>query len=301
MDPTTLQLFVRVATAGAFAKAGREFDLSPTAATQRIKNLETELGVRLFNRTTRSVALTAEGELFLAHAHKIITSVEDARSDLAMHRHNIKGELRVTSSATFGWRYIAPFISEFLSEYPDVSVKLELGDRVVDIVEQGYDLSLRIGTLQSSTLVARRLADNPRLLVCSPEYLKQHPGPLTPVDLAAHQCLVLSENNKWQLRHNNGRQHEVRVSGKFYCNYGEAITEAALKGTGIALKSLWDIRDHLQQGTLVALLPDYQVEPMWSLWAVRPPGSLVPARVRVFTDFIAHKITTLEKQWSSEK
>ena len=293
-EPSTLKLFVRVASLGAFGKAGREFGLSPTAATQRIQGLETELGVKLFNRTTRAVALTADGEVFLGHAKRIIESIEDARSDLSGGTKNIKGELRVAGSASFGRRYIAPYITEFLRAYPDVRVRLELSDGVVDIVEQGFDLALRIGTLTSSTLVARKLAENPRLLVATKAYLDAAGRPQRPEDLAAHNCIVLGENRNWKLRDTTGEVHEVRVTGNFTTNYGEVITEAALAGGGIALKSLWDIRHLLTAGSLLPVLEDYTVEPVWSLWAVRPPGQVAPARVRAFIDFMEMKFRELQ-------
>jgi DNA-binding transcriptional LysR family regulator len=294
LDASTLKFFVRVAALGAFGKAGREFGLSPTAATQRIKGLEADLGVKLFNRTTRAVALTADGKVFLGHAKRIIESIEDARSDLSGGTKNIQGELRVAGSASFGRRFIAPYIAEFLRAYPDVRVRLELNDGVVDIVEQGFDLALRIGTLSSSTLVARKLAENPRLLVASPAYLKDAGRPRLPKDLASHNCIVLAENKNWKLRDGAGEVHEVRVTGNFSTNYGEVITEAALADAGIALKSLWDIRHLLADGSLLPVLQDYTVEPVWSLWAVRPPGRLVPARVRAFIDFIGIKFRELE-------
>lgn len=294
LEPSTLELFVRVAALGAFGKAGREFGLSPTAATQRIKGLEAELGVKLFNRTTRSVALTSDGEVFLGHARRIIANVEDARSDLSGGTKNIRGELRVAGSASFGRRYLAPYIAEFLRAYPDVRVRLELSDGIVDIVEQGFDLALRIGTLASSSLVARKLVENPRLLVASPAYLDGAGRPVRPEDLASHNCIVLGENRNWKLRDPPGEVHEVRVRGRFATNYGEVVTEAALADAGIALKSLWDIRHLLAEGSLLPVLENYTVEPVWHLWAVRPPGQMLPARVRAFIDFMEMKFRELE-------
>jgi DNA-binding transcriptional LysR family regulator len=292
-DPGTLKLFLRIAALGAFAKAGRELALSPTATTQRIKALEAELGVTLFNRTTRAVALTADGKVFMTHATRILESIEDARSELAADRQNISGELRVAGSASFGRRHIAPCIAEFLQTHPQVSVRLELSDNIVDIVEKGFDLALRIGTLSSSSLVARKLADNPRLLVASPAYLERAGTPQTPAELAAHNCLVLADNHHWKLRDQSGKLHEQKVHGNFSTNYGEMITEAALANAGIALKSIWDIRYLLAQRKLIPVLEDYTIEPAWSLWALRPPGKVAPLRVSVFIDFLHTKFQTL--------
>ncbi|MEG3618501.1 LysR family transcriptional regulator [Magnetovibrio sp. PR-2] len=293
-DPTTLELFVRIAALGAFAKAGREFGLSPTAATQRIKGLESELGVQVFNRTTRAVSLTPDGETFLGHAERILTDIEDARSDLAGGVQNIKGELRVTGPASFGRLYITPAIAEFLETYPDVRVRLDLNDNVVDIVEQGYDVALRIGALASSTLVASKISDNPRVLVAAPSYLEKRGTPTQPQDLTVHNCIVLRDTRSWQLRDPAGDIHDVRIGGTFVTNHGDAITEAAVAGVGIGLKTLRDVRQHLADGDLEEVLRDFVIEPEWNLWAVRPPSEVVPARVRVFIDFLEQKFKVLE-------
>lgn len=166
-------------------------------------------------------------------------------------------------------------------------------DRVVDIVDQGFDLALRIGTLPSSSMVARKLADNPRLLVASPVYLKKAHIPRQPKDLASHNCIILGENTRWKLLDDKGGIHEMRVKGNFTTNYGEVVTEAALAHTGIALKSIWDIRHLITEGSLVPVLEDYVVDPLWKLWAVRPPGQIVPARVRTFISFMEGKFAEL--------
>ncbi|MGB0695741.1 MAG: LysR substrate-binding domain-containing protein [Rhodospirillaceae bacterium] len=298
-EPSTLELFLRVAALGAFGKAGQEFGLSPTAVTQRIKGLEAELGVRLFTRSTRAVALTSDGALFQGHARRILQSIEDARSDLTGGSRNIQGELRVTGSASFGRKHIAPYIAEFLEGHPQVRVRLELTDAMVDIVEQGFDLALRIGALSPSALVARKLADNPRVLVASPAYLQRLGRPKAPADLAQHNCLVLGDARSWSLRDPSGQSHVVRVKGNFSTNHGEVTTEAALADAGIALKSLWDVRSNLAEGSLISVLEDYTVEPEWSLWAVRPPGAVVPARVRAFIDFMEQKFRKIDDRAGS--
>ncbi|MEO1160988.1 MAG: substrate binding domain-containing protein, partial [Pseudomonadota bacterium] len=163
-------------------------------------------------------------------------------------------------------------------------------DGVFDIVQHGFDLALRIGTLAPSTLLARRIADNPRILVASPDYLEAHGVPAAANDLADHNCLLLGATRIWQLRDANGKQSAISVNGNFTTSYGEAATEAAVSGVGIALKSRWDIVDQLAAGALVEILPDHVVEPEWSLWAVRPPGRVVSARVQVFTEFIEKKL-----------
>jgi len=290
LDVKSVKLFIRVAAIGAIGRAGRDFGYSRTAASQRIQTLEEALGSKLLNRTTRTVSLTGDGEKFLVHARKIVDDIEDAVTDLQGNRKTVSGELRVTASASFGRRYIAPFVGEFLRDHPGASVNLELSDGVFDIVQHGFDLALRIGTLAPSTLVARRIADNPRILVASPDYLKIQGIPAAASELAGHNCLLLGTTRVWQLSDSNGRQHTLSVQGNFTTSYGEAITEAAVSGVGIALKSRWDIIDQLSAGTLVEVLPDHTVEPEWSLWAVRPPGRVVSARVQIFTEFIEKKL-----------
>jgi DNA-binding transcriptional LysR family regulator len=289
-DLKTLELYVRVAAVGAIARAGAEFGFSATTSSQRIQALETQLGCKLLNRTTRSVSLSADGEMFLAHAKKILADVDDAITEMQGADTNLRGELRVAASASFGRRYVAPYIGEFLGLHPGVSINLELSDTTFDIVQHGFDLALRIGTLAPSTLMARKIADNPRILVASPDYLKTHGIPLSPADLSQHNCIVLNENRAWGLRDKDGTAVEVRTDGNFTTSYGEALTEAALTGTGIALKSKWDILQHLATGALTPVLPGFAVEPEWSVWAVRPPGRLMSARVRVFTEFIEDKL-----------
>lgn len=293
IDQISLALFIRVASLGAIAKAGREFGLSATAATQRIQSLEAQLGARLFNRTTRSVALTVDGEVFLRHAKRIVACIEDARSDLQSGTRKVRGELRVTTSASFGRRYVAPHIAEFLLQYPELAVRLDLTDNIVDIVEQGFDVALRIGVLRPSSLVARKLANNPRLLVASPNYLRRCGTPEQPEDLSRHNCIVLGDTRAWTLMTPTGIEHEIRVSGNFTSNYGEAITEAVLGGAGIALKSRWDIQPQLTEGSLIPVLADCAIKPQWSVWAVRPPGPMVPARVRSFLEFMEKKFKLL--------
>lgn len=292
-DEKSLALFIRVAKLGAIGKAGRELELSATAATQRIQALERDVGAQLLNRTTRRVKLTSDGDLFLAHALHLIGAFEDARAQLAGSTAHIKGNLRVTASASFGRRYIAPHMAEFLRTYPDMNVRLHLSDAIVDIVNDGFDLALRIGTLRSSTLIARKLAENPRILVAAPKYLKKHGRPKKPADLAHHNCIVLGENSTWTLREQDGHSRAVRVAGNFTTNYGEATTEAAIGGVGIALKSKWDIKEQLAERTLVPVLPKFVVDPLWSVWAVRPAAQTVPARVRAFSDFVQHKLKSI--------
>lgn len=290
LDLKSVELFIRVASVGAIGKAGAEFGLSPAAATQRIQVLEKAVGAQLLHRNTRAVSLSADGELFLAHAKRIIVDVEDALADVQCDPQTIQGELRIAGSASFGRRHIAPYIAEFLDVYPKVSIQLHLNDSVVDIIEEGFDLAIRLGELAPSTLKARKLAASPRVLVAAPAYIERHNSPEQPADLKAHNCLARGDMRSWALTAPDGSVCDVKVSGNFATNYAEAMTAAALSGLGIARKCRWEIAEHLAAGTLVTLLDGYTVSPEWNVFAVRSPSRLPPARVRAFTDFLEAKL-----------
>ncbi|GAA3538207.1 LysR family transcriptional regulator [Zobellella aerophila] len=289
-DLKSLELFVRVATLGAIGRAGAEFSLSPTNATQRIKALEAELGVKLLNRTTRAVSLTPDGEILLEHARRILDDVEDTRNVLSHTTKSISGALRVTASASFGRSHIVPFVPEFLRLYPDVTLDLHLTDAVVNIVEMGYDLAFRIGALAPSSLLARKVDSNPLLLVASPNYLARAGHPEAPQELAEHVCLPLGENRSWKLVDKDGTLHEIRVSGPVSVNLGDAIGEWILAGLGIGLTSLWHAGPDIKEGRLVPVLPGFRIWPDANIWAVRPPGRLLPARVKAFMAFMEERI-----------
>ncbi|MEB8386638.1 LysR family transcriptional regulator [Rhodobacteraceae bacterium KMM 6894] len=289
-DLKTLELFVRVATLGAIGRAGAEFDLSPTNASQRIKALEAELGVKLLNRTTRAVSLTPDGDVLLESAKRILDDLEDVRTVLTQSRDAVSGALRVTASATFGRAHIIPFVPEFLALYPNVSLDLDLSDTVVDIVEKGYDLAFRIGPLAPSSLLAQKIDTNPEWLVASPEYLERAGHPQTPQDLTHHACLPLGKTQQWHLVGADGIVHDVPVSGPITVNFGEAVGEWVVAGVGIGRAALWHAGPDLTAGRLVRVLPDYDVTPQTNIWAVRPPGRMMPTRVRAFLSFMQDKI-----------
>ena len=290
LDLKSVELFVRVASVGAIGKAGEEFGLSRTAATQRIQALETDVGVQLFHRTTRKLSLTGDGETFLEHAKRILESVDEALSDTQKNPGAIKGELRVASSSSFGRKHIAPYVSEFLAAHPNLSIQLNLSDSIVDIVGSSFDLSIRLGELAPSSLKARRLASSPRIIVAAPSYLSGTEVPRQPMDLIAHNCLMRGDVRTWRLSTANGSIKDYKVAGNFASDSAEAITEATLSGLGIARKCKWEIREHLDAGTLVQVLEDCTVMPEWSVFAVRSPSRLVPAKVKLFTEFLKTKL-----------
>ncbi|MEM8976470.1 MAG: LysR substrate-binding domain-containing protein [Pseudomonadota bacterium] len=293
-DPKSLELFVRVASLGAIGKAGAELGFSRTAATQRIQDLEQTVGVQLLHRTTRSVSLSVDGEAFLGHARRILQDMEDALSEFQSDPASVSGELRIASSASFGRKHLAPHITEFLSLYPKVSVQLHLSDSAFDIVENGYDLAIRLGELAPSMLKAHRIGDSARIVVASPKYLQLHGAPTTLNDLRDHNCLIRSDVRTWKKRGSDGRIEDFKVTGNFDTNLAEAITEAALSGLGIARKCKWEVSEYLAAGELVEILSDYTVLPEWGIYAVRSPSRSQPPRARAFTEFIMKKFQDVE-------
>lgn len=289
LDIKSLELFVRIASLGAIGRAGTDVGLSRTAATQRIQALEAEVGVQLFHRTTRTLSLTSDGETFLEHAKRILDNVEEALSDVQRDPRAMRGELRIASSASFGRLHIAPFVAEFLETHPGLSIHLSLSDAVVDLVDGGFDLSIRLGELAPSSLKARRLAASPRIIVAAPSYISLHGIPMAPEGLAQHNCLMRGGVRAWKLRGPDGKTQDYRAVGNFDSDSAEAITEAAETGLGIARKCKWEVIEQLEAGKLVRIFDDYTVMPEWSVFAVRSPSRHSPARVRAFTDFLREK------------
>ena len=294
LDLKTLELFVRIASVGAIGKAGSEFGLSPTAATQRIQALEAAVGAQLLHRTTRSVSLTADGEIFLGRARQMLGILEEALADMKYDPAAITGQLRVASSASFGRKYIAPYMAEFLSQHPKLSTQLHLSDSPFDIVENGFDLAIRLGELAPSTLKARRIASSERIVVAAPSYLEAHPIPKQPAELGDHNCLIRGDMKAWKFRTPDQKVVTSKINGNFATNLAEAVTEAAISGVGVARKCRWEIAEQLASGDLVHILRDFTVLPEWGVYAVRSPSSQPPARVKAFTEFLETKYANVD-------
>lgn len=294
-DIRNLQLFVRVVELGAIGKAGAEFNLSSTNASQRIQALEADLEVKLLNRTTRSVSLTPDGEVFLDHARGILENVEEARSVLSHNAKSVSGRLRVTASASFGRSHIVPFVPEFLRLHPEVTLDLNLTDAVIDIVHQGYDLAFRIGDLAPSSLLAQKIDDNPSVLVAAPDYLARAGRPESPGDLLSHAYIPLGAMRTWRLQSDKSESSEIAISGPVSVNLGDAMADWVRAGVGIGHSSLWHCAADLCAGRLVRVLPDYWIFQESKIWAVRPPGKLMHARVKAFVNFMRVNIVETNK------
>jgi len=283
-----LLLVVELARAGGMSAAARELDVTPAAVSKRLAQIEARLGVRLFNRSTRRLSLTAEGEVYLENARRILGEIDDLDALIASRQAAPRGLLKVNAPLGFGRSYIAPAIAEFAQQYPEVSLQLQLTDRPADFVREAFDVAVRFGDLPDTSLIARKIAPNRRLVCASPGYLKKHGTPATPHDLARHQCIVLRQNEAayglW--RFTKGRRSEtVKVRGNLSSNDGEVTLTWGLAGLGILQRAEWDLARYLRSGRLVQVLEDYAL-PQADIYAVFPELHHLSAKVRVFVDFL---------------
>ncbi|EPY03044.1 LysR family transcriptional regulator [Magnetospirillum fulvum] len=281
MDTVAVAILVAAAQAGSLSAAARRLHLTPMSATRRLAALERDLGVRLLHRTTRSVALTPEGEAFLPFAQTLIESEAAGRARLHEATLQVSGLLRVTAPVAFGRKIIAPLVPGLLRDHPDLQIELHLNDAVVDLVAAGFDLAIRIAPLRDSELIARRLADSTRVLCAAPSYVAARGLPERLDDLAAHECLASTGTTHWTFRV-NGKEHKVRIAGRFTSNGIDGLHQACLGGAGIALLALWNVRDDLRSGRLVRVpLGDVCPEER-SIWAVYPSARYVLPKLRAF-------------------
>ena len=278
-----IQSFVNVATKGSLSAAARMEGVTPAVIGRRIDALEQRLGVRLLTRTTRHVALSFEGSAFLEDCQRILHDLANAEASVSLGGVKASGHIRVTAPAGFGREYIAPLIQRFLSDNPEVTCSLDLSDRVVDLVNEGFDCGVRIGGLPDSSLVSLRLGRNARVVVGSPDYLLRAGTPVEPGDLAAHECLTLAHQGAW-LFNQTGKGVSMRVAGRFECNDGAILRRWALEGLGLAWRSLWEVGADLRAGRLVSVLDDFATEPT-GIYAVFPQRRHLPLRVRLLLDF----------------
>nr|WP_202624423.1 LysR family transcriptional regulator [Steroidobacter agaridevorans] len=287
-----LNLFLRVLDLGSISAAARSLDLSVAVASQRLKRLERGLGVRLLHRTTRQLQPTPEGVALADQGRHLVEELDVLTSSLASNAKSIAGTLRVTIPGSFGRQYISPVLPQFMARHPRLRLDIDLSDQMRDLVSEGLDLAIRIGTLKDSELVATRLAENRRVLCASPDYLRRHGTPKQPTELTRHECLLMSSNressNVWKLRGPDGKETDVRLQGRVRSNLGEVIRDAAIGGLGIALHSTWHVCEDLRAGRLKIVLPDYQL-PDSGIYAVMPQRRMVLPRVRAFVDFLSQQ------------
>ena len=296
-----IALFLRVLDLGSISAAARSLDLSVAVASQRLKRLERDLGVRLLHRTTRQLHATPEGAALAEQGRVLVEDLEALTSGLRRAGTGVAGTLRVTMSSTFGRLHVSPLLPAFLAANPGLKINIDFSDQVLDLVSSGFDLAIRIGALDDSSLVARKLASDRRVLCASPDYLRQHGVPGTPDDLAQHSCLVMvghqGRQDVWRLLDPAAGEIAIRVTGRIESNQGEFLREAAVAGLGIAMHSTWHIVDDLRAGRLQIVLPGYQLAET-GIYAVMPQRRLVPPRVRAFVEFLAEYFSQ-DASWNS--
>ncbi|MGL4239506.1 MAG: LysR family transcriptional regulator [Beijerinckiaceae bacterium] len=282
-----LDIFARVVTSGSMSAAARELGISPPVVSKRIRSLEERLGTRLLQRTTRQLALTESGKGFYERVVAILASVDEAEAWVSRRAAAARGVLRVSAPTSFGRMHIAPHLVDFMQAYPDITMDLSLSDTFVDIVAEGFDLAIRIADLQDSSLVAKRLAPNHRVLCATPAYLGDMGEPRTTTDLAKHRLLVHNADG-WRLEGPDGPA-TVKVESAVRTNSSEVIREAVLAGIGIALRSTWDVGPEIDSGKLRIVLPGWRASSRVAVYAVYPSRRHLAHKVRVFMDFLGER------------
>jgi DNA-binding transcriptional LysR family regulator len=287
---TSLEVFAKVAASGSFSSAARAMDLSPTMVTKHIAAIEARLGTRLFHRSTRKLSITEAGRSYLEACERVIADMDAADAAIAAERVEPRGVLRLNAPVSLGANEIAPLLKAFAQLHSGVTVELGLNDRLVDLVEEGWDLAIRIGSLRDSSLVARRIAPCRAVVCAAPSYLADNGTPRLVAELAGHNCLgyTLSRlvgSDSWSF----GAKAEVavKVSGDLRANSGDALRIAAIAGQGIIYQPTFIVADALRAGTLVTLKLDHDPVEFGGIYGVYAPGRHPPAKIRVFLDFLA--------------
>ena len=299
---TGMEVFAKVSAAGSFSAAGRALGLSQTMVTKHIAALEARLGVKLLHRTTRRLSLTEAGQLYLDSAERILADVEAADGAVAADRFEPRGQLRLNAPVSFGSRQIAPMLSAFTRQHPQVTIELGLIDRYVNLAEEGWDLAIRIGSLSDSSLVARRIAPCRTVVCAAPSYLATHGTPRAAAELSHHNCLsytLTQRSNAGRWMFGQKAEIAVPVSGNLRANNGDALRAAAIAGQGIIYQPTFIVADDLRAGTLVKLPLDQPTELLGGIYAVYLPDRNPAAKVRAFIDFVAEHFAP-EPPWDRD-
>ena len=284
-----LATFAKVVEQGSFARAADRLSVSTSAVSRQVAELEAHLDVRLLNRTTRRLSLTEAGQAFYERCVQLLADLEETESSVRSTAVEPKGTLRVTCGVTFGERYLAPAIAEFAGLHPQVSFDVDLSDRVVDLVEEGFDLAIRIGPVGNQALVSRRIGSTQFVCCASPAYLARHPAPVTPADLEQHACLgytYAATTSAWTFESRDSTRHTPRILPRHKLNNGRMLAELAAAGLGIVLEPDFIVAPEVRSGRLQRLLTDYQ-PPRSPIAAVYPSRRHLSAKVRSFVDFLA--------------
>jgi DNA-binding transcriptional LysR family regulator len=287
-----MQAFVAVVVNGSFVRAADALSTSKAAVSRQVADLEQRLGVRLLNRTTRKLSLTDEGQLFYQRCTDLLNGLQEAESELISRSGEASGQLRVSAPVTFGILHLAPLWGRFLQQHPKVSMEVSLSDRTVDLVEDGFDLAIRIASSPHPTFVARKLATTKMVLCASPAYLKRHGTPKRPQDLAEHNVisyLYWSSKDEWEFTHPSGKIETVKTRPRLHANNGDICVAAALEDQGIILQPDFLVYDHLRKGKLNQLLKEYRTAEL-GIYVVYASRRQMPLRLRYLIDFMVESI-----------
>jgi DNA-binding transcriptional LysR family regulator len=295
-----IRVFAQVAESGSFSAAADKLGLSATATSRHVAELEAHLHTRLLNRTTRRVSLTESGRAFYERSVQLLADLEEAEQEASRAAVVAPGPLKRTAAVNFGVRHVAPAIAAFLAAHSEVRFDVSLSDRVVDLVEEGFDLAIRIGAPGSDNVVARKLGET-RLVPCaSPAYLAAHGAPQVPEDLARHNCFTyeyVSPRNVWRFRDPGGAERAVRVSGNLHSNNGDLLAEVAARDAGIVFEPAFIVGPEVRAGRLVPLLQDFDPQAT-PIYAVYPSRKHLSAKVRLFVDFLLERFSQAQ-DWST--
>lgn len=286
-----MQSFVRVVESGSFVAAAERLSLSTSSLSRQIAELEQHLGTRLLNRTTRRLSLTESGQAFYERAASLLNDLAEAEAIAGQSAARPRGTVRLTCSHNMAERTIAPAIASFVEHYPDVKFDLTVSDRLIDLIDEGFDLAIRIGQIGSDRLVARRLGQTKLIVCAAPPYVQRHGAPATPNDLTRHNVLTYAYSSAprtWRLIDGADKVHEVRVTGNLHANSGEALCAAAVAGLGIICEPDFVVGDAIAAGRLERLLPGFEATTA-EIWAVYPSRRHLSLKVRLFVDYVAQR------------
>jgi LysR family transcriptional activator of dmlA len=294
--PEDLMVFCAVARYASFKMASKELGMSPAFVSKRVRTLEQQLKLSLFHRTTRQVTLTDEGDRLLTLSSEILDKLDQLVSESGVATEALRGRLRICSSFGFGRRHVGPIISELIASHPELQVRFEVLDRLVDPGAENFDLDIRIGDEIAPHLIARRLAANERLILASPKYLASHGAPSRLTDLSRHNCIAIKERDHpvgvWRLVR-DGSEETVNVNDALSTNNGEVALQWTLDGQGVLLRSVWDVHEYLASGELVRILPEYS-QPA-NIWAVYPPELRETRKITTVVAFFKDRLSQLSR------
>ncbi|WP_413112461.1 LysR substrate-binding domain-containing protein [Thaumasiovibrio sp. DFM-14] len=281
--------FVAVAETNSFTRAATKLATSVAQISRRVSSLENRLAVKLLHRTTRKVSLTEAGQLYYEHCRPLVEGLENAEFAIHQMQSSPKGLLRITAPVTYGEQQLAPLITSFMLLHPQLELDLVLTNQKLDLIEQGLDLAIRLGKLEDSGLMARRLSERQLYVCASPGYIAQHGEPYSLSELTQHQCLIGSQDH-WRFKE-QGRSRSVRVQGKMRCNSGPALLDAAIRGIGLVQLPGYYVNPHLNAGTLIEVMPQYR-DDKEGIWALYPANRHLSPKVRMLIDFLIEQFST---------